>query len=221
MHKIIGANVEKYKLSRAYLDYINPKKNLSTIVNRKMKTGEHDLDIIIPCYNVEKYVQRCVDSILRQDYKSKVRIILVDDGSKDATGKIIDEYSVNDKVLIIHQENKGLSGSRNTGLLKVNSDYLMFLDSDDYLIDGNLDAMIDFAHNRNADIIEGKIISFAGDYADNYKVTSDEFTEINRMKATGYACGKLIRTSLFDNIALPEGYWFEDGIISYLILPKL
>nr|MCR4746646.1 glycosyltransferase family 2 protein [Lachnospiraceae bacterium] len=183
-------------------------------------TGKYDLDVIIPCYNVEKYVRLCIDSIMNMDYKCNVRIIIIDDGSEDATGNIIDEYAGRKNILIIHQENQGLSGARNAGLLEVNADYVMFLDSDDYIVDGNLDAILEFAYSENVDIIEGKMVTLSGNVIDYAKDNSFEFVEINRHKATGYACGKIFKTTLFDNVSFPAGYWFEDGIIRYLIMPR-
>lgn len=88
--------------------------------------------IIVPVYNVEEYLVQCVDSILCQTFRS-FELVLVDDGSVDSSGQICDEYAESDSsVIVVHQENKGLSGARNTGLLQANGEYILFLDSDDY-----------------------------------------------------------------------------------------
>ena len=90
------------------------------------------LSIIIPVYNVEKYLHQCVDSVLAQNLDS-FEIILVDDGSPDNAGKICDEYAEKDaRVKVIHKENGGLSKARNTGIDAAEGEYIIFLDSDDW-----------------------------------------------------------------------------------------
>lgn len=92
-----------------------------------------DLDIIIPAYNAQNYIQKCLDSVLSQETEYKYRAIVIDDGSTDDTGKILDSYK---DIYLIHQENKGFSGARNTGLARASAEYIMFLDSDDELCRG-------------------------------------------------------------------------------------
>ena len=91
------------------------------------------VSVIIPVYNVENFLDRCIDSIVKQTYKN-IQIILVDDGSTDASGKICDLRAKNDKrVLVVHKKNGGLGEARNSGLLYANGKYISFVDSDDYL----------------------------------------------------------------------------------------
>ena len=89
--------------------------------------------IIIPVYNVEAYLDECLNSVLRQNYgKTEYEIILVDDGSADVSGKLCDEYAAkHENIVSVHQENQGLSGARNTGIRRAQGNYLVFLDSDD------------------------------------------------------------------------------------------
>ena len=90
------------------------------------------IGVIIPVYNVEKYLEQCVDSVLNQSFKD-IEIILVDDGSKDSSGEICDYYKEKDsRVKVIHKENGGLSDARNMGIRQCSSEYILFLDSDDY-----------------------------------------------------------------------------------------
>lgn len=89
--------------------------------------------VIVPIYNVEEYLPRCVDSVLRQDTESDFEVILVDDGSPDGSGAICDSYAgSNSTVQVIHQENKWVSGARNTGLAAAEGEYVLYLDPDDY-----------------------------------------------------------------------------------------
>ena len=93
------------------------------------------ISIVIPVYNVEKYLQECVDSVVKQSYKN-IEIILVDDGSKDNSPKLCDELAkTDDRIKVIHKENGGLSSARNAGMKVITGDYFVFLDSDDYWTD--------------------------------------------------------------------------------------
>ena len=98
-----------------------------------MSRNDSLISIIVPVYNVEQYLSRCVDSLVNQTYHN-IEIILVDDGSPDRSGEICDEYAKKDKrVKVIHQSNGGLSDARNTALDIAKGDYLMFVDSDDWI----------------------------------------------------------------------------------------
>ena len=98
-----------------------------------MNENENKISIIVPVYNVEKTIKRCLDSILGQSY-TNLEIILIDDGSEDQSGMICDDYASKDKrIKVIHQKNKGLSNARNTGLKNVTGEYIGFVDSDDYV----------------------------------------------------------------------------------------
>ena len=112
------------------------------------------LSIIVPVYNVEPYLRRCVDSLLDQGEFSDYEIILIDDGSTDRSGEICEEYaSTNEKVRVLHKENGGLSSARNAGLAAANGEYVLFVDSDDYLKTGCLAALLETAYQQNADIV--------------------------------------------------------------------
>ena len=100
------------------------------------------LSVIIPVYKVEKYLRRCLDSIVNQTYKN-LEIILVDDGSPDNSGKICDEYAQNDKrIKVIHQKNKGQGAARNTGIIAANGELITFVDSDDWIENNTYEIMV-------------------------------------------------------------------------------
>lgn len=91
------------------------------------------ISVIVPVYNVEEYLDVCLDTIIMQTFKD-FEVICVDDGTQDSSGEILDKYALFDKrIKVIHQENKGLSGARNTGVEAANGEYIMFVDSDDYI----------------------------------------------------------------------------------------
>ena len=107
------------------------------------------ISIIIPVYNVEKYINCCIDSIVNQTYRN-IEVIIVDDGSTDDSLKICNLYSQQDKrVKTFHKENSGLSDARNFGFKQSTGEYILFIDSDDFWIDNHqLDTLINTINNR-------------------------------------------------------------------------
>lgn len=111
------------------------------------------ISIIVPIYKVEKYIHRCVDSILCQAYHN-LEIILVDDGSPDNCPAICDEYAKRDKrVVVIHQKNQGLSAARNAGLDKAEGKYIFFVDSDDFIDENVINIVVESAEEKDADLV--------------------------------------------------------------------
>ena len=114
------------------------------------------ISVIIPVYNVEKFVKRSVESALNQTYKD-LEIILVNDGSTDKSGEICDNYAKKDKrIKVIHQENKGISGARRIGFLNATKEYLSFLDSDDFILADFYETLFSYIDIEKADIIIGR-----------------------------------------------------------------
>ena len=113
---------------------------------------EELISIIVPVYNVEKYLEKCVDSIINQTYKN-IEIILVDDGSKDNSGKICDIIKEKDeRIKVIHKQNGGLSDARNAGLKIAKGTYIGFVDSDDYIAEDMYQTLYSLSKEKNADI---------------------------------------------------------------------
>lgn len=118
-----------------------------------MSRNDSLISIIVPVYNVEQYLSRCVDSLVNQTYHN-IEIILVDDGSPDRSGEICDEYAKKDKrVKVIHQSNGGLSDARNTALDIAKGDYLMFVDSDDWIEKKTCEILNRLASDYKADTV--------------------------------------------------------------------
>mgnify|MGYP001036038984 FL=1 len=116
------------------------------------------LSVIIPVYNVEQYLERCVLSVVYQTYHN-LEILLIDDGSQDQSGKICDQLSQKYKrIRVIHKKNEGLSDARNKGLDLAKGEYITFLDSDDYIHPETYSILISQLETANADIVEGKIL---------------------------------------------------------------
>lgn len=105
------------------------------------------ISIIIPVYNVEDYLERCLDSIIHQSYKN-IEIIVINDGSTDSSLKILEKYALkNSRIIIVNQENKGLSGARNIGVEKAIGDYIWFVDGDDFIDNDACERLISLEFN--------------------------------------------------------------------------
>lgn len=112
------------------------------------------ISVIIPVYNVEKYLKFCLDSVLEQSYKN-LEIILIDDGSTDGCGKICDEYAlIDNRIKVIHKINGGLADARNVGLKSATGDFIGFLDSDDYIYPTFYEELYGIIQKYNSDIAE-------------------------------------------------------------------
>ena len=110
------------------------------------------VSVIIPAYNIEDYIGRCLDSIISQTYKN-LEIIVVDDGSRDYTGEILDNYAKKDRrIKVIHKENGGVSSARNKGIEAAEGDYIGFIDGDDLIEPGMYKTLVDLLEEENADI---------------------------------------------------------------------
>ncbi|MCI8417924.1 MAG: glycosyltransferase [Lachnospiraceae bacterium] len=122
-----------------------------------------ELSIIIPVYNVEKYVKRCIESVLNQ-WQKEFEIILVDDGSLDQSGVICEDYKERYPFIrVIHQKNKGLSEARNTGIRVAKGQYLAFLDSDDFVKNNSYQKMLKIIKEQQVDIVVGEAVSYVDD----------------------------------------------------------
>lgn len=189
------------------------------------------ISIIVPIYKVERYLERCINSILAQSYKN-LEIILVDDGSPDNCGKICDEYAKKDcRVKVIHKKNGGLSDARNCGIDKSSGEYLMFVDSDDYIDKNICEKLISVSKKHNCDIVmcniyrvvnnkiyfEKEISSLPkNEILDGITVMKDFFKNFSMILYVSW--NKLYKRNLFFNnekIRFPFGELFEDMFVNY------
>ncbi len=171
------------------------------------------ISVIVPVYNVEKYLEKCILSILHQTY-SHLQIILVNDGSVDNSVAICEKYAAKDKrIVFVSQENKGLSAARNTGLHFVKGEYLSFVDSDDYL-----DA--DFYETCMREIADNEMLAFGYRKVD----VNEKVFYVRRLKKVSSAalvlvsaCTKFFRSETFFRLRLlfPENIIFEDVVFAY------
>lgn len=190
------------------------------------------VSIIVPVYGVEKYIKRCVDSILCQTYYN-IEIILVDDGSPDKCGEICDEYNKLDmRVRVIHKENGGLSDARNVAISLARGEYISFIDSDDWISPYYIQHLLDAVSISNADlgiswfesIFEGRILEVQVEKKiKNYNCLSKEECLKKLLYQNGIeisAWGKLYKRELFIGLSYPKGKLYEDIPVTYEIIKR-
>ncbi|MBR3071813.1 glycosyltransferase family 2 protein [Fibrobacter sp.] len=184
------------------------------------------ISIIIPIYKVEPYLRRCLNSIVNQTY-TNLEIILVDDGSPDSCPQICDEYAVKDnRIIVIHKRNGGLSDARNAGLNICKGEYISFVDSDDWVDEKYIEILLELAIKENADIAIGENIQ-TNDICN--KPNNISKIQIYSSKEALYhlfsqdhiaftiSCGKLYRKELFSNLHFPIGKYHEDEYTTYIL----
>lgn len=193
------------------------------------------ISVIVPVYNVEKYIAACVDSILAQTY-TNLEILLVDDGSTDSSGALCDEYARRDvRVRVIHQENGGLSDARNTGMQSAQGTYFAFVDSDDFIAGDYIAYLYGMIEKHHAQIaVCGYQKVYPGDENSCYGTQTDKHNSVNSEKVyrteeglrqllyqrgmITSAWGRLFDASLFiqaDAIQFPVGKLHEDVAVMY------
>ena len=187
------------------------------------------ISIIIPVYKVEKYLEKCIQSVINQTYEN-LQIILVDDGSPDNCGKICDEYAKKDhRIEVIHKSNGGLSDARNKGLEIAKGEYIGFVDSDDYIEADMYEVLYNLLKQYNADVSicnfytvsQGKISIKNADNGINEYNRIEILKEILLDKnIQSYAWNKLYKKELFDEIKYPIGKKYEDIGTTFYLLEK-
>lgn len=225
--------IESYDTDK--ISYV--KENL--YVYRKIK--EELVSVIVPVYNVEKYLVQCIDSIINQTYQN-LEIILVNDGSTDNSGKICDEYAKKDsRIKVIHKENGGLSDARNKGLDFMTGEYVTLVDSDDYLEHNCIENLYIYAKTCQTAMSIGKFARFRedtgefffGDYQNSgdkiEMLTAEQCLEKNHkyfLDVFVTAWAKLYKTSLFNDsdpyksIRYPIGVYHEDQYTTHKLFLK-
>ena len=189
------------------------------------------VSIIVPVYNVEQYLRECLKSLINQTEKD-IEIILVDDGSTDKSGDICDEYAKRDRrISVIHQKNQGQSAARNKGLEISCGEYVMFVDSDDYIVADACKTLYLVAISHNADIVSADILN------EKDKIKNPDFRKINNENTLVSTCEFLrekIETMTYDivpwlyfvkrefinksKLRFLEGYFYEDQLWTLQLL---
>lgn len=180
------------------------------------------ISIIVPVYNVDKYLHQCVDSILSQTL-TDLELLLIDDGSTDDSGRICDEYALKDsRVKVFHKENGGVSSARNVGLCNAQCDWVAFVDGDDWISSDMYETLYNVALEKNVDIVYSDFIMNYDSYEEYYRVAEYSPFKIQMMKnyiSSVWTClvNMIIKRDLFElyNLSSPthltycEDFWLS------------
>ncbi len=187
------------------------------------------ISVIVPVYNVEKYLDRCVKSILSQSF-SDFELLLVDDGSPDRCGEMCDEYAKGDsRIKAFHKRNGGLSDARNFGIEKALGEYLMFVDSDDYIHEQMLETLhrlitendADLAVCSAMDVFEGKEVTQVREIREFTLNKTESYKYMLRGDGLPSACNKLYKRQTVGEVRFPVGKLYEDGFFTPQILKRV
>jgi glycosyltransferase involved in cell wall biosynthesis len=191
------------------------------------------ISIIVPVYNVEHYLKRCIDSILAQRFED-FELILVDDGSQDNSGKICEGYSKFDnRIKVIHKENGGVSSARNVGIGIAKGEYIGFVDSDDFIHKRMYEMLYSYGVKHEADIVicdylevsEKEIYDTENDIPKFNEKNYSSIESLNQLYTDNYVrfvivCNRLFKKYLFNDLKFIEGKRYEDELIAHRILFK-
>ena len=185
------------------------------------------ISIVVPVYNVENYLSYCVESLRQQTYKN-IEIILVDDGSTDSSGEICDQYArEDDRIKVLHIENGGLSNARNTGVKESSTDWIVFIDSDDYYDHRAIEYLVELRDKYRVDLVATPVIEvrnyensdFLGDFREKYSGKLDRRTALEQMFYGNYvgthSGGKLYKKEILLRFPYPNGMLYEDLALAY------
>lgn len=186
------------------------------------------ISIIVPIYNSEKYLVKCVKSICNQTYKN-IEIILVNDGSTDNSNELCDKLALQDeRIIVIHQENKGQASARNAGLNICTGEYIGFVDSDDYIDEKMYEKMLEVALNENAEIVQigHNVVNENYDTINTQIKNKKIYTNLDDCLVANIVNGEIVSSvcdKLFDyrilrDIRMEEGYYYEDGMVLLRLL---
>lgn len=180
------------------------------------------ISVIVPVYNVEPYLRKCLDSVVGQTYRD-LEILIIDDGSTDGSGIICDEYKVDERVKVFHTENRGLSAARNLGLDEATGDWIGFVDSDDWIEPDMYEVLIDRALEAGADVVEcGWFQEYEQravkrKYLDQKLSGADALSALIHGSLSDVSWDKVWKKRCFEEIRFPENRVYEDIAITYKI----
>lgn len=183
------------------------------------------ISMIVPVYQVERYIAQCIESVLQQTFRD-FELILVDDGSRDASGRICDTYAARDgRITVIHTENRGAAAARNAGLDRARGSYITFLDGDDYLAETMLERLHAEIDSSAYDVVTSDFLNLLPDEKDNFILHLPEQTVTGRQvlehlkNQRNYGVwtvvwNKIYRREVLETLRFPTGKFFEDEFFS-------
>lgn len=211
---------DSYKVISNYSK--RPKNNYLT--NEEIIDNNIDLSIIIPAYNVDSYIEKCLDSVVNQETTYNYEVIVINDGSTDDTLLKIEKYKCYKNFNIVSIKNSGVSAARNKGIDISKGMFLMFVDSDDILYKNAVQCLLKSAYENNAEIVQGSYYEFVNEKKKMYYYLKeniiDNIKNSNVLPIPGFPWGKVIKRDLFKSVRFPLNYWFEDTLLSYVIFRR-
>lgn len=223
-HRNRTSNLMNYNEALQNINTVN-KMDKYCLKNKviKINNSNVDLSIIVPVYNAEIYLKKCLDSLINQNTHYKYEIICVNDGSSDNSLNILSEYK---NIILINQDNKGISNARNIGLNSSMGKYVSFVDNDDYVDNNYVQKLLDAAYEYDADYVKCgyKVIDNNKKEIDSVSLKkeivhpNDKFN-LNTF-SKGYMWGGCYKRNLWVDFCFPEGCWYEDIVKTIYIYDK-
>ena len=186
------------------------------------------ISIIVPIYNVEMYLEECINSLIHQTY-SNIEIILINDGSSDSSGKICDKYKeIDNRIRVVHKENGGVSSARNAGIRLVNTKYISFVDPDDYVSEQFIEKLYNSLVDNLADIAVCNFFTIREkNIIEDRKIKNNSLNQEEALRLlvkdeimSSYLWNKMFKKELFENLQFDIGYRYEDIRIMHKIFLK-
>lgn len=206
-------NLPSYEEARARLLGLRPPLDITPPKAHSLwpEVPKYDISVIVPCYNAAPFVEQSIHSVLCQKCAASFEVIAIDDGSTDGTPFILDSMAEGDeRVSVVHQDNKGFSGARNVGISRIQGSSIVFLDSDDALAPGALQALYDKLKSSGADYVTGRYT-----YIDErgYRLP------LAARRPAGVPWGRIYNREVWRRLEFPENVWFEDTVHAYMVRP--
>ena len=219
-------NVSKAK---EIVNGVYPRLDSKPVYDNKAIDSSVDLSIVVPVYNYVEIIKANIDAILNQKTRYNCELIIVDDGSTDGAGEVINQYENNSKVKLIYQKNAGIGAARNTGINNAIGKYIMFVDCDDIVHDDIVETLLNKAYSNDYDMVmcahdlskekNGQIFDIIPNIYPKYNLMGYKNGD-KIMNLAGLPWCKVYKRELWNNVRFFPGYWYEDTIIQFLIFTQ-
>lgn len=214
-HRIV-ANI--YNIDKDDLDFVGGGENAP-----RLQGDELDISFVIPVYNSDEFLERCVRSILDQQTSARYEVICINDGSNDGSLSILERLKLEYKnLVVVSQENRGISATRNRGIELARGKYVGFVDNDDFVVSGYVEKLWKKCLETDADMIQVgyKIVDVKGNLVfrkTRPSVFIDGDRNLIQQNVSGYVWSGLHRKRVFEKLRFPIGFWYEDMITKMLL----
>lgn len=221
--------IMKVSKAKEIVNGVYPRLDSKPVYDNKAIDSSVDLSIVVPVYNYVEIIKDNIDAILNQKTKYNYEVIIVDDGSTDGAGEVINKYENNSKVKLIYQKNAGIGAARNTGINNAIGKYIMFVDCDDIVHDDIVETLLNKAYSNDYDMVmcahdlskekNGQIFDIIPNIYPKYNLMGYKNGD-KIMNLAGLPWCKVYKRELWNNVRFFPGYWYEDTIIQFLIFTQ-